>query len=344
MTPLLIPVAVLSGIGLVMATMLAIGRRAFAVEVDERQEKLLEILPGANCGGCGYPGCSGYAAALIEGTAVPSACPPGGAEMAQEIGRILGVEVSAEAPKVALVACAGDNRLAPERARYLGVRNCSAAHNLAGGPKKCEHGCLGLGTCLDVCPFDAILITSTGLAQVIPERCTGCGACVSACPRGIIKMVPAKEQVHVLCVNPNKAKAVKEVCSVGCTGCKLCTKQSKRLSMNGSLAFVDSASDGEIPEPASWACPQGSIFDSRKYAMTTWLTDPTAREDHEKRAEEWKSAEKAKKAAAKKAKDAKKAAADEPSKKDDTPKGKKARDDVSEKDDEVASEVKGGEA
>lgn len=324
MTPLLIPVAILSGIGLVMATMLAIGRKAFAVEVDERQEKLMEILPGANCGGCGYPGCSGYAAALVAGTATPTACPPGGPDIAQEIGRILGVEVSAEAPKVALVACAGDNRFAPERARYLGVRNCTAAHTLAGGPKKCEHGCLGLGTCVEACPFDAIRITPTGLAEVIPELCTGCGACVSACPRGIIKMVLASEKVHVLCVNPDKAKAVKEVCSVGCTGCKLCTKQSKRLTMDGSLAFVDGSKEGDIPETTSWACPQGTIFDSRKYSLTAWLTDPAAREDHEKRAELWKADEKAKKAAVKKP--------------------KKEAEPESKKDPKPAGEVKGGEA
>ncbi|MCP4675843.1 MAG: RnfABCDGE type electron transport complex subunit B [Deltaproteobacteria bacterium] len=304
MTPLLVPVAVLSGIGIVMAALLAVGRKAFAVEVDERQEKLMDILPGANCGGCGYAGCSGYAAALVKGEAKPTLCPPGGADLAGEIGVIMGVEVEDMPDMVALVACAGDDKLAPERSSYLGVQTCAAAHAVAGGMKKCTHGCLGLGSCVEACPFGAIVITDHNLAVVVPELCTGCAQCVATCPRNIIKLVPGSEKVHVLCHNPDKAKATKAVCSVGCTGCKLCAKQSKRFMIDGALAAVDPEGKGEIPADAPLVCATGSIYDGRLYTMTAWTTDAAAREERDKKSEEWKESEKARKAALKAAKKA----------------------------------------
>lgn len=306
MSPLVFPVIILSGIGFVMAALLAVGRKAFAVEVDERQELLQDILPGANCGGCGYPGCSGYAAAIVSGAAKPNLCPPGGADLAQQIGTIMGVEVEDMPNLIALVACAGDRELAPERSSYVGVETCSAAHVIAGGPKQCTFGCLGLGSCADACPFSAIVMNDKGLAMVVAELCTGCGQCVDACPRKIIKLVPRDEQVHVMCTNPSKAKEVKAVCKVGCTGCKMCNKQSPRFKMNDALAFVSSDEKGEIPQDAALACPQGSIFDGRFYTLTSWLTDPAARADYDRRAEEWKEEDKKRKAAERKAKAAKK--------------------------------------
>ncbi len=299
MTPVILPVIVLSGLGLVMAALLAVARKVFYVEVDERLEKLVDILPGANCGGCGFPGCSGYAAALVGGSAKPTICPPGGADLAEEIGSILGVEVEEVVPQVALVACAGNPQSAPERSTYIGISTCEAAHLTAGGFKSCTFGCLGLGSCAVACPFDAIVMTDNHLAVVIPELCNGCGNCVAACPRKIIKLVPAAEPVHVLCINPQKAKLVKAVCSVGCTGCKLCAKQSKRFAMTGALAQVDPTVPGEIPSHAPYACPQGTIFDSRRYKVLDWITMPACREEHEILTAEWKKAEKERKAAAK---------------------------------------------
>ncbi len=310
MTGIIVPVAILAGIGFIMASLLAVGRKAFYVEVDERQELLMDILPGANCGGCGYPGCSGYAAALVEGTAIPTACPPGGSDLAQDVGKIMGVEVEDVPDIVAVVACAGDDSLAPERATYLGVQTCGGAEGVAGGLKKCTHGCLGLGSCMDACPFDAIVITDKHLAMVVDDLCTGCGNCVDACPRNIIKLVPKSQEVHVLCHNPDKAKLVKTVCEVGCTGCKICSKQSKRLKIDGALAAVDTEGDAEIPEHTALACPQGSIFDGRTATMDAWLNDSSVREAHDKRSEEWKAEDKKKKAAARAAKKAKKEAAE----------------------------------
>jgi len=297
---MVIPLVILSGIGLVMAGLLAVARKAFAVEVDARQELIEEILPGANCGGCGFPGCSGYAAALVQGKAKPNACPPGGAELATELGAILGVEVEAAEDLVALVACAGDTAASPSRVTYLGVETCTAAHATAGGFKACTHGCLGLGDCQTACPFDAIVMTDKGLPLVVADLCTGCKNCVAACPRGIIKMVPRSARVHVLCVNPDKSKQVKEVCSVGCTGCKLCKKQSKAFVIDDSLAVLDYGFEGEIAESSALACAPGAIVDLRKYSQAAWITDPAARSDYDKRSEEWKAAEKARKAAKKK--------------------------------------------
>jgi electron transport complex protein RnfB len=292
----IVAMLVMSGIGLIMAGMLAVGRKVFAVQVDKRHEMLMEILPGANCGGCGYPGCSGYAAALVEGKAVPTACPPGGPEVSQSIGQIMGLEVAALELKVALVACAGDPTLAPERAAYLGVSTCEAAHGIAGGFKACVHGCLGLGSCRTACKFDAIEITANKLAVVKPEQCTGCGACVEACPRSIIKMVPKAQNVHVLCNNPGKAKDVKAVCQVGCTGCKLCAKQSPKFIMDGFLARVDWSIEGNLPETVSYVCPQGAIFDSRQFGVLPWIADPGQRKAFDEKVEAWKEEEKARKA------------------------------------------------
>ncbi|MBN2527470.1 MAG: RnfABCDGE type electron transport complex subunit B [Deltaproteobacteria bacterium] len=290
---------VLCGVGLVMAILLAIGRKAFAVEVDRKLELLMDIMPGANCGGCGFPGCSGYANALVQGSASPTACPPGGDDLAAEIGKILGVDVETSEPMVALVACAGGDDASPKRSVYSGISDCKAAHVVAGGFKSCTHGCLGLGSCIDVCAFDAMYKTENGLVRVDPDKCTGCKKCVATCPRGIIKMVPKKATVHVLCTNPDKAKAVKAVCSVGCTGCKLCVKQSKLIKVQEALAVVDYDSGTEIPDTAALACPQAAIFDSREYALTDWLSNKSTRDTFEKRADEWKTAEKKRKAEAK---------------------------------------------
>jgi electron transport complex protein RnfB len=311
MSPIVVPVIVISGLGLIMASLLAVGRKIFFVEVDPRHEKIMEILPGANCGGCGYPGCSGYADALVKGEAEPTACPPGGAELAEELGRLLGVEVSGVEQKIALVACAGDHRFVEDRARYIGIPDCAAAHTIAGGIKSCAYGCLGLGSCRAACPFDAIAISDKGLAYIIEDKCTGCGNCVPSCPRNLISMVPLAEDVHVLCKNPEKSKEVKAVCSVGCTGCKLCVKRSQRFEMEGPLAHVNHESDDEIPEETYLACTQGSIFDRRRFTLEAWLTDPAVRKEYERRRDEWKTAEKEKKAAARKSKEKKKAVEEE---------------------------------
>lgn len=218
--------AVLSigGIGLVAAAALGVAAKKFAVEVDPRELAILEVLPGANCGACGYPGCSGYAKGVAEGSIAPNLCPPGGAETAEKIAQIMGVEAIAADPQVAVVLCQGDNVKATNKYRYLGLEDCNAAQKLADGPKTCPGGCLGLGSCQRACPFGAIEMTSEGLAVISREKCTGCTKCVAVCPRQVIKMLPLDATTHVLCNSHDKGAAVRKYCQIGCIGCNICKK------------------------------------------------------------------------------------------------------------------------
>jgi Na+-translocating ferredoxin:NAD+ oxidoreductase subunit B len=214
----------LGGIGLVAAVALGVAAKRFAVEVDPRELALLELLPGVNCGACGYPGCAGYAKALAKGETTPELCPPGGAEVTAKLAAVLGVAVTAAAPQVAVVLCQGDNRKAVNKYRYLGLADCSAAQRLADGPKACPGGCLGLGSCARACPFGAIEMTAEGLAVISRERCTGCRKCLAACPRQVIRMTPRAVTVHVLCNSHDPGAQVRKVCTVGCIACQLCVK------------------------------------------------------------------------------------------------------------------------
>jgi electron transport complex protein RnfB len=214
----------LGGIGLLAALALGVAAKKFAVEVDPRELALLEVLSGANCGACGYPGCSAYAKAVAEGEAEPTLCTPGGAATLERIAHIMGVEATAAEPQIAVVLCQGDNARAQSKYRYLGLADCNAAQKLADGPKTCPGGCLGLGTCARVCPFGAIEITDEGLAVISREKCTGCKKCIPACPRQVIAMTPLSSTVHVLCNSRDKGAAVRKYCQVGCIACQICVK------------------------------------------------------------------------------------------------------------------------
>jgi electron transport complex protein RnfB len=214
----------LGAIGLIAAVALGFAAKKFAVEVDPRELAILEVLPAVNCGACGYPGCAGYAKALAEGKADPSQCPPGGAGVAEKIANILGVEVVFAEPEVAVVMCQGDNQKALNKFHYLGLIDCSAAQKLAGGPKVCPAGCLGLGSCARACPFGAIEMTGQNLAVINREKCTGCRQCVPVCPRQVIHMAPLVTPVHVLCNSHDKGAKVRKYCQVGCISCHICEK------------------------------------------------------------------------------------------------------------------------
>jgi electron transport complex protein RnfB len=233
----------IGGLGLLFGASLAYASKKFAVEVDPKIEEILEKLPGANCGGCGYPGCSGYAEAVVKSGASMTLCAPGGQAVIQDIANILGVEAADMGEKmVAVVQCRGDNEKAPKRFHYAGITNCQAAQILMGGDKACVYGCLGLGTCVESCPFGAMRMGEDGLPIVIEEKCTACGNCVSACPRGIMKLIPVSQKVFLGCVSQDKGKAVKQVCKVGCTGCTLCanpkTTPSGSIQMKGNLPEI----------------------------------------------------------------------------------------------------------
>ena len=214
----------LGGIGLLSAVSLGMAAKRFAVAVDPRELALLELLPGVNCGACGFAGCSGYARALVKGEVPPNLCPPGGAEVAGKLAQILGVTASFAEPQVAVVCCQGDTRKSTDKYRYVGLADCVAAQRLADGPKSCPGGCLGLGSCERACPFGAIEMTVAGLAVISRERCTGCRKCVATCPRQVIRMVPQSAMVQVLCNSHDPGAQVRKYCSIGCIACQICVK------------------------------------------------------------------------------------------------------------------------
>ena len=236
-------ILIIAGIGLVAAIALAIADRYLSVKEDPRIGMVTAELPGANCGGCGFAGCDGYARALVAGTAPNGACAAGGAAVAEKIAKILGVAAEATEKRVALVKCCGDRTEAIRVGDYNGICDCATAAETAGGDKGCRYGCLGYGACANVCPQHAIIVEK-GLARVDKRLCIGCGKCVNVCPKHVIELVPASATIHVLCNNPVRGPEVRKVCGVGCMGCHLCEKNSggkeaNHFTFNGFLAKVN---------------------------------------------------------------------------------------------------------
>lgn len=251
-------VALLLILGLILGLVIAIAAIVFAVEIDPRIEQIEEILPGANCGACGYAGCADFSRAVVAGDVPPERCPSCPASTIDKVAAILGVAVGERVSKVAVIKCGGGNDVAGHP-QYNGVSDCRSANLVAGGPKLCEYGCLGLATCARACPFDAIEITADGLAVVHPDLCVGCGKCVSVCPRNLIELVPASVPIHVFCNSPAKGAAKRKVCKVSCIGCRKCVKTAEegQMIMDGFLAKVNY----ESPPAASVAecCPTGCL-------------------------------------------------------------------------------------
>ena len=227
--------------GLVIGVLLAVAANKFKVETDPKIPEIQSVLPGANCGACGYPGCAGLATAIVEGRAATNACKVGGNAVAEKISGIMGVSGGAVEPQVAVVYCQGDCDLAERSADYAGVTDCQAL-NALGGTKACAYGCLGLGSCVKACPFDAIHMNEKGIPVVDRDKCTGCGMCVKACPRSVIGLVNADKEVHILCRSYDRGPVVRKCCKVGCIACQACVKScpQKAISMDhGTLAKID---------------------------------------------------------------------------------------------------------
>ncbi len=232
----------LGGLGIVFGLVLSFADKKFAVKADERVAKVREALPGANCGACGCVGCDAFAQAVIDGTAKPNGCIPGGANSAKAIGAILGVEISTEAPKVAKVICQGEHGVSKHRYDYDGYKSCTMASTMAGGPKKCPYACVGLGDCVKVCAFDAIEVVN-GLAKVNENKCTACGMCASVCPRHSIQMRPKDGTVVVKCQNRDNGRQAREECIKACIACKRCVKECQygAITVEDGYSRIDPA-------------------------------------------------------------------------------------------------------
>ena len=240
MEGILIATVVLAVIGVVVGVGLVFTGRKFYVEVDEREVAVRAALPGNNCGACGYAGCDAMAAAIAKGEAPVNGCPIGGAAAAEQIGEIMGIKADAMERKVAFVRCKGTCEVTGNQGNYVGEMDCRSAVLSGLNIPDCSYGCLGLGSCVKVCPENAIYVKD-GVAVVNRAKCVGCGLCAKACPKGLIELVPESKRVIVQCMNRDRGPEVKKVCSAGCIGCTLCTRQCEydAIHMEGSLAKVN---------------------------------------------------------------------------------------------------------
>ena len=249
MNSILSAVIVLGVIALVAAVILYACSKKFAVKEDPRIGQVSALLPQANCGGCGFPGCSGMASALVKGADAGSLdglfCPVGGQEVMSQVADLLGMAVANTDPMVAVVRCNGTCEHRPRIAQYDGLRTCAAMNSTGAGETGCGFGCLGCGDCVAACQFDAIHMNEeTGLPEVDEEKCIACGACTKACPRHIIelrKKGPKGRRVYVQCVNKDKGAVAKKSCEVACIGCGKCQKVCKfdAITIENNLSYID---------------------------------------------------------------------------------------------------------
>jgi Na+-translocating ferredoxin:NAD+ oxidoreductase subunit B len=239
---ILISIVSLAIIGGLSGAILAFASEKFKVEKDPKVEEVLELLPRANCGACGYPSCSALAEAIVAGKADPTACKIGGESTANRIAEKLGTgKCEVKERLVARVFCGGSNENCGKKFEYKGIPDCDAALLVSGGDKLCSYGCLNYGTCVKACKFDAMKMGDDGLPVIDPEKCITCGKCITACPRKIIGYIPKSAKVVVNCSTKDKGAYVRKICKVGCIGCRLCEKACapKAITMKENLPVID---------------------------------------------------------------------------------------------------------
>ena len=238
---IILAAVVVGGIGIVIGIVLGVAGEKFKVEIDPREEAVLDALPGNNCGACGFPGCSGLAAAIAKEEAPVNACPVGGAAVADVVGGIMGVAAGESRRMVAFVMCGGDCEKTTDLYKYTGVEDCQTVKFMQnGGPKGCNYGCMGFGSCVKACPFDAIHVVN-GVAVVDKDACKACEKCIKACPNNLIELVPYDATHLVNCHSNAKGKEVTGSCKVGCIGCMMCVKacEHEAITVTNFLAHID---------------------------------------------------------------------------------------------------------
>ena len=279
---LIISVVALTTIGVIAAIILYVAAKKFHVEEDERIGKVAELLPGANCGGCGYAGCKGHAEAIVKaGSLEGLKCPAGGNEVMEKIADTLGLVAEATAPQIAVVRCSGSRQAAPKKVDYDSIKSCAYANVVSAGESGCKYGCLGYGDCVKGCNFGAIHIDEeTGLPVIDEDKCGGCGGCARNCPRGIIEVRdrgPKNRRVYVSCINAEKGAAAKKNCSAACIGCGKCVKVCpfEAITLDKNHAYID-FTKCKLCRKCVEECPTGAIhavnFPPKKVEETTELS------------------------------------------------------------------------
>ncbi len=240
MAEILIPALSIGAIGLFFGALLAFASIVFKVDKDERIDQICECLPGANCGGCGYTGCGALAEAIVTNGESATKCNLMTDEKNAFICSIMGVEAKAVEKKTARLKCKGTSEKCGNKYDFTGITDCHSANILNGGPKACQYGCIGLGSCIAACEFDAISIKDS-IAYIDDKKCVGCARCVGTCPKNIIELVPNKNKIYVSCSSKDKGAQVKNYCTVGCIGCRICEKKCEfdAIKVLDNLARID---------------------------------------------------------------------------------------------------------
>jgi Na+-translocating ferredoxin:NAD+ oxidoreductase RNF subunit RnfB len=254
-------------LGALLALIIGFAAKAFAVETDPRIETVTDMLPGANCGGCGYAGCADFAKAIVENSIPPSQCPVASAEDSVRIADYLGIRAEEKEKMVALIKCCGSCAVTV-RSPYNGVEDCRTAVVVAGGAKGCDYGCIGFASCARACPFNAIEIRD-GLAIVHPDLCVGCAKCVDTCPKNLISLVPAAVDVHVYCNSPEKGALKRKVCKTACIGCRKCIRAADNEEQMVVKGFLVETNYDNPPLPdlvEKTGCPTTALRLASKHA------------------------------------------------------------------------------
>jgi len=235
------PIISVGGLAIIFGVVLGFSAKKFHVEKDPNVDNIVRVLPGANCGGCGYPGCAVFAERVVSGEASYNACPPAGDSGAAEIAKLMGIDASPSNRKVAFLKCNGTNDNVKRNYLYDGPKSCVSASQLAtGGDKSCQYSCIGFASCQNACPFGAIKMVDS-IAVINTQKCTACGKCIPACPKNLIEIVPDKSKVRVLCNSPDKGNVVRANCRAGCIGCKICQKACEpgAIIVEDNIARID---------------------------------------------------------------------------------------------------------